>query len=128
MRQKQKEARESRNEDRHADDAGKAVSSRGSVFGSASSGGARAALSGNSANYAGEIYGVIRSALAGFPGQGSAVLGFSVSARGNVSCSVSASSGDADFSGLCGRLRSISLPPPPGGHFNGRLPIRLHRE
>ena len=39
---------------------------------------------------------------------------------------VSRSSGSGEFGSLCGRMRSIQAPAPPGGGFAGRITIRLH--
>src|SRR6185437_10857040 len=75
------------------------------------------------ASYRSIIYSEIAQALAGVSGDGSASINFSVGASG---CSVGRSSGSGEFGSLCGRIRSIAGPAPPGGGFNGRITIRLH--
>jgi protein TonB len=79
------------------------------------------------ANYRAIIYSEIAQALAGVAGDGSASISFSVAGSGRIAgCSVSRSSGSGEFGSLCGRMRSIHAPPPPGGAFAGRITVRLH--
>jgi hypothetical protein len=79
------------------------------------------------ANYRSIIYSEIAQALAGVTGDGSASISFSVGASGRISgCSIGRASGSGDFGDLCGRMRSIAGPAPPGGRFAGRITVRLH--
>jgi outer membrane biosynthesis protein TonB len=81
---------------------------------------------GEVAAYRSRLAGEIAGALAGYPGSGAAVLSIGVSASGFLSCSVSGASGEANFAGLCARVRGLGAGPPPGGAFSLRLPVRLH--
>jgi protein TonB len=79
------------------------------------------------ANYRSIIYSQIAEALAGVSGDGSASISFSVGANGHIAgCSVGRTSGSGEFASLCGRMRSIEGPAPPGGRFAGRITVRLH--
>ncbi len=81
---------------------------------------------GEVAAYRSRLAGEIAGALAGYPGNGAAVLSIAVSASGGLSCSVSGASAEANFAGLCARVRGVGAGSPPGGAFSLRLPVRLH--